>query len=139
MTDKHDRQAQLGFEGENEFDELLLAAAVDAGGGFVQQEKFGSRRQGAGDKGALELAAGQGADWFVGQIGNADSGEERIGKSKIVANIGAKHPGLAGQTQMDNLTHTDGELTWDVGILREIADQAPPADRLLGRQATNGN
>jgi hypothetical protein len=56
------RQVQVGLEAPKQLDELLLAGAVDARGGFVQQQNLRTRGERAGDEGTLLLAAGELAD-----------------------------------------------------------------------------
>jgi hypothetical protein len=60
VADEDDCQAELLFEGLDGFDEKLLARAVEAGGGLVEDEDLRARGKRAVDKGALELAAADG-------------------------------------------------------------------------------
>ncbi len=50
MTDKHNRQTHFRLKGQNRFDELLLAAAIDARGWLVEQKQPWTRSQRAGDQ-----------------------------------------------------------------------------------------
>ncbi|GMA84928.1 hypothetical protein GCM10025868_01780 [Angustibacter aerolatus] len=57
--------------------EVLAAAEVEAGGGFVEQHELGVGHQRAGDLHPLALALAQRAEGAVGQVRDAERVEQR--------------------------------------------------------------
>jgi hypothetical protein len=125
VADEHQAAAQAGQLGFQPFD----GGEVEMVGGLVQQQQVGRRGQGAGQRGAAGLAAGEGGGAFLaGQAQGAQQGERAVGV------VGRAEAGFAiGQR---------GRRGAEIGLLREVADgDAGLAEHsaFLGLQQVGGN
>ena len=68
-------------DGERLLADLLPEARIEAGEGLVHEEHGGPRRDGAGERHALLLAAGEDVRIFIGVMGEPDASErgKRLG------------------------------------------------------------
>jgi hypothetical protein len=116
-----------------------LVSAVDAGGGLVEEEEARAGREGTGDVGALELAAGEGLDGAVLRACESDAGDHRVCEGDVGGVVASEHAGLADEAEADDLADGQGEYGGAVGVLREVADDAALADGLSGGHAGDGD
>lgn len=79
VRDEHHGHVALGLDFEEEFENALRRGGVDAGGGFVENQDLRIGHQGAGDEGALFLAAGELREKLIRKFGRACEGEHAVG------------------------------------------------------------
>jgi len=111
-----------------EFDEAVLAEAIDAGGGLIEKKDVRPGREGAGDIGALEFTAGKRADWSFGKLLDANFSQKPMQVLQIIGGFFAENSDLAGESQADELADVDRETRRGPGILREIAQDISAPD-----------
>ncbi len=68
--------------------EVLATAEVEAAGRFVEQHQLGVGHQGAGDLDPLALALAQRAEAAVGEVGDTQRGEQKLGTLHIRGVVG---------------------------------------------------
>ena len=105
--------------------ERLLAGRVDPGGRLVEHQQVGLAGQGAGDQGALLLAAGQGGDRVVDPVQQADIGE-RVAYGRAVGRARGPEDSAPGQPARGHHL-ADGGRHAAAGAqpLRHVADPGP--------------
>ena len=109
--------------------ERLLAGRVHPGGRLVEHQQLGLAGQGAGDQGALLLAAGEGGDRVAGPVGEPDArAAPRVDRGPVGRRrAGAARPG--GPAARRPTTSRDGGRHAAAGAeaLRDVADPVPTA------------
>ncbi len=106
-----------------EVGEELLTRGVDADGGFVEDEDFGFAHERAGDKGALELAAGELGDGALCKGRGADEFEDMGDAVASEYRHGAPRRDAPGRREFDHVAHGDGHRQFERGALGKIADE----------------
>ena len=135
VAGEEEGEVHFAFEGLDKLDELLLADAVDAGGGFVEEQELGAGGQGAGDEDALLLASRKFAERGVGEFAEAGAIEEGFDEAEVFAVEVVEHSGFADEAHLDRLAYVEGELDGDGGSLREVADDIAARDGFLRGEA----
>ena len=74
VGDQHQGGAVLGLQVEQQVDDLMAGLAVQIAGRLVGQQQVGRRSEGAGERGALLLAAGE----LTGVVGQAVAEADRL-------------------------------------------------------------
>ncbi len=118
--------AQLAEDG----DDGAFGDGVDGGEGFVHEIDAGVLDEGAGEEGALLLAAGELADLAVGEVLHADLFEGVHG-GLAFALPGAANPAEAAvEAHGYDVEYGGGEVPVDAAALGDVADEA--ADLFVG-------
>ncbi len=82
----------VGGEVAHDVEDFADEFGVQGGGGFVEEHEFGAHGQGAGDRDALLLAAGELAGVGGGLVGQPDAGQQGVGAVQDVASGFAADP-----------------------------------------------
>lgn len=110
--------AQFG----EEFDNGLFGGGIDADEGFVHEIDVGVLGEGAGDEGALLLAAGEFADLALCEIGHAGLFEGGMGALAMGFSGSAEPAEAVVGTHQDDVENGDGEVPVDGLALRDVTD-----------------
>ena len=88
VGNQNKRGAALGLAAEQKFDDVASGCLVEIAGRFVGDDDGGIGRQGAGERDALLLAAGQFGGIMPGALRQSDRGEFAFGDGVGIANAG---------------------------------------------------
>lgn len=106
----------LAGEPGDEVDDGGTGSGVEVASGFVGQQDRGLMDEGAGEGGALHLAAGELMRAVVGAIGESDGGEEFAGS------LPAEGIGPAGEQEGEEDVFLDGQRGEEVKELEHKTD-----------------
>ncbi len=102
--------------------EAGFEAAVQIGGGLVEDDHFGVGDDGASQQGTLQLSAAQGADGLLLHAFQSHAGDDAGGSLALVGAVACAEALAAAQSGEDDLLDGDGELAVDAGILGQVTD-----------------
>ncbi len=139
VGDHDEGEVDFLFEGFEEGEEFFLAGLVDAGRGFIEEEDFRLIDQGAGDKDALLLAAGEAPDGLVGELEHFDGGEGFLDIFFLLFGEAAEESFAADEAEGDDLADGDGEGPIDGVALWDVADEGAVGARIAGGFTEDGD
>ena len=120
VADEDDGAVAVDFG--QQFVEAGFEAAVQIGGGLVEDDHFGVGDDGASQQGALQLSAAQGADGLLLHAFQSHAGDDAGGSLALVGAVACAEALAAAQAGEDDLLDGDGELAVDAGILGQVTD-----------------
>ena len=118
----HDDGDALVVQLVEEVEELVAGLDVDADGGFVEEEQGWVADEGAGEKDALLLAAGEFTDVSLAQVVDAEALQHAADEFLVLATVPRIERVGHGEAHDDGLFHGDGEVPVDGLELGNVAD-----------------
>ena len=133
VGDEQHRSA-VGDEVAQRAGERLLAGRVHPGGGLVEDQQLRLAGQGAGDQGALLLAAGERGHRVAGPVGEPDRAQRGVDGGPVGSTRRAEHPPAGQPAGGHHLADGGRYAAAGAQALRDVPDAAPTA----GTGATAG-
>ena len=120
VADEDDGAVAVDFG--QQFVEAGFEAAVQIGGGLVEDDHFGVGDDGASQQGTLQLSAAQGADGLLLHAFQSHAGDDAGGSLAFLGAVACAEALAAAQAGENDLLDGDGELAVDAGILGQVTD-----------------
>ena len=111
---------------------------IHAGKRFIEQDNAALLCQGAGEKNALFLPAGERADLPLGKVSDAETLQRGGNRFAVGSTRTAQHAHVAVSPQHDDIFHQNREMPVDILALRHIGDAVLP-HRLRNRQTIDAH
>ena len=128
-------QHQIAFvaQGFQKLHHRKLRFRIDAGKRFIQKNNAALLGEGAGEKNALFLPAGERADLPLGKVSDAEAIERGGDRLAVGRTRSAQRPHVAITPQHDDIFHQNRKMPVNILALRHISDAVLP-HRLRDRQ-----